>query len=96
MYEPPSPGTPVVLVSDLGRTRPPFGGNAVADPAEWELFIRVVRHNGCPAVCLTPYAAGAYARRLRADVAFIPLDRRISLRHAREATRRIRRPLGRP
>ncbi|GHG50880.1 hypothetical protein [Streptomyces griseocarneus] len=92
-YRPPPPGTPVVLVSDLGRLRPPFAGRWAARPGEWVDFVDTVVHSGCPVVCLTPYEPAAYPAALRARVAFIPLDRRISLRHAKEATAGVRRHL---
>lgn len=89
-YRPPPPGTPVILFSDLGRMRPPFAGPGVADPREWRAFVHAVAHSGCPVVCLTPYESADYPAPLRKRVAFVPLDRRVSLRHAREATARAR------
>ncbi|MEU6372913.1 hypothetical protein [Streptomyces sp. NPDC046909] len=93
LYRPPAPGTPVVLVSDLGRIRPPFTGGTVAPPEQWLGFIDGVLRCGCPPVCLTPFPAAAYPPSVRARVALIPFDRRISLRHAREATRTVHRLL---
>ncbi|WP_158942770.1 hypothetical protein [Streptomyces sp. ERV7] len=89
-YRPPPPGTPVILFSDLGRMRPPFAGRAVAGPQEWRDFVHTVAHSGCPVVCLTPYDSADYPALLRKKVAFVPLDRRVSLRHAREAAARVR------
>ncbi|MEU0392210.1 hypothetical protein ABZ208_05385 [Streptomyces sp. NPDC006208] len=94
-YRPPLPGTPVVLFSDLGRMRPPFAGVSTAGPEEWRAFIDVVLHSGCPVVCLTPYEPADYTAALRRRVAFIPFDRSISLRHARQATSGVRRWLER-
>lgn len=90
-YRPPAPGTPVVLVSDMGRARPAFTGASAARLHEWQDFVRLLLRSGCPAVCVTPFAAAEYPRSLRDGVALIPFDRRISLGHVREATRRIRR-----
>ncbi|WP_306325659.1 hypothetical protein [Streptomyces venezuelae] len=92
-YRPPAPGTPVVLFSDLGRMRPAFASGAVAGPDEWRAFVGSVVHAGCPVICVTPYQAGDYSPALRRMVAFIPLDHRISLRHAHDATSRVRRAL---
>lgn len=92
-YRAPAPGTPVVLVSDLGRIRPPFTGGATAPLDEWLDFVEGVLHSGCPPVCLTPFPASAYPHSVRGRVALIPFDRRISLRHAREATRAVHRLL---
>ncbi|MFD9483236.1 hypothetical protein [Streptomyces sp. NPDC059991] len=89
-YRPPPPGTPVILFSDLGRMRPPFAGQGVAGPQEWRAFVHSVAHSGCPVICLTPYESADYPAPLRKKVAFVPLDRRVSLRHAREATARVR------
>ncbi|MFI1171000.1 hypothetical protein [Streptomyces melanogenes] len=95
-YRPPPPGTPVILFSDLGRMRPPFAGQGVAGPQEWRAFVHAVAHSGCPVVCLTPYDSGDYPAALRKRVAFVPLDRRVSLRHAQRATARVRGWLERP
>ncbi|MBO0655788.1 hypothetical protein J1792_24310 [Streptomyces triculaminicus] len=92
-YRPPPPGTPVLLVSDLGLLRPPFAGRSAARPGEWRDFVDTVLRGGCPVVCLTPYEPAAYPAALRERVAFIALDRRISLRHAKEATSGVRRHL---
>ncbi|MFE0516711.1 hypothetical protein [Streptomyces sp. NPDC058964] len=92
-YRAPAPGTPVVLVSDLGRVRPRFAGRATAGAAEWLEFADRVLHAGCPTVCLSPFPATAYPSALAGRIALIPFDRRISLRHAREATRQIHRML---
>ncbi|MGW2717022.1 hypothetical protein [Streptomyces sp. NPDC001492] len=92
-YRPPAPGTPVVLVSDLGRISPPFTNGAAARPDEWPAFVDGVLRCGCPPVVLTPFPAAVYPPSLRGRVALIPFDRRISLRYAREATRTVHRLL---
>ncbi len=92
-YRAPAPGTPVVLVSDLGMLRPPLTGDRTARVHEWLDFLDQVLRCGCPPACLTPFPATAYLPQVRERVALIPLDRRISLRHAREATRKIHRLL---
>ncbi|MFD3615470.1 hypothetical protein ACFWWT_09520 [Streptomyces sp. NPDC058676] len=92
-YRAPAPGTPVVLVSDLGMLRPPLTGDRTARVHEWLDFLDQVLRCGCPPTCLTPFPATAYLPPVRDRVALIPFDRRISLRHAREATRKIHRLL---
>ncbi|MEV5786751.1 hypothetical protein AB0L42_38060 [Streptomyces sp. NPDC052287] len=94
-YRPPLPGTPVVLFSDLGLLRPAFADRSVASPREWRGFLDLIRHSGCPVVCLTPYHPEDYPAELRANVVFLPFDRRVSLRHAQEAARVARRRLER-
>lgn len=89
----PAPGTPAVLVSDLGHARPPFTGSATGRLDEWLTFIDGLLHGGCPPVCLTPFPVVAYPSSITERVALIPFDRRISLRHAQEATRKIHRLL---
>ncbi|MDT0442246.1 hypothetical protein [Streptomyces johnsoniae] len=84
-HRPPTPGTPVVLVSDLGLLRPPFAGAAVAAAAEWTRFVDSVRHAGCPVVCLTPYPAERHPAPLRQRVTLIPFDRGLSVTVARQA-----------
>jgi hypothetical protein len=52
-YRPPGPGTPVLLVSDLGAS-----GATEEPPAsrrEWRTFLDALRAAGCPALALTPY-----------------------------------------
>ncbi|MGW1995413.1 hypothetical protein [Embleya sp. NPDC001921] len=87
-YRAPAPGTPVVLVSDLGLRRLPFSAAAAAGAAEWRDWIDAVRRAGCPVVCLTPYEARAHPWVLRRRVAMVPLDRRTSLRAAWRESRR--------
>jgi hypothetical protein len=89
-YRPPAPGTPVVFVSDLGRVQPPFAGDPGVPAHDWQDFVYQLLRSGCPAVCLTPYSSAEYSQALRDKIALIPFDRRISLRHAQEALRRIR------
>lgn len=90
VYRPPVPGTPVVLVSDLGRARPPFTGAYAARAEEWRRFVEAVVHAGCPVICLTPYDREGYPPGLREKVALVPFDRRITLGEVRQATSRAR------
>lgn len=53
-YEPPRPGTPVLLVSDLGRGRPP-GGVSGASVREWLGLARALAAARVPLVALVPY-----------------------------------------
>ncbi|MEU0935503.1 hypothetical protein [Embleya sp. NPDC005971] len=89
-YRAPAPGTPVVVVSDLGLRRLPFSGAAAAGVAEWRDWLDAVHRAGCPVVCLTPYEAGAHPWTLRRRVALVSLDRRTSIRAAWRESRRVR------
>ncbi|MER6913434.1 hypothetical protein ABT354_17345 [Streptomyces sp. NPDC000594] len=90
-YRAPQPGTPVVLFSDLGRTRHPLPDRWAPRPGEWTAFLDGVTRAGCPVICVTPYPGTDYPAALRRTVAFVPLDRSLSLRHAHAIVDRTRR-----
>jgi hypothetical protein len=85
------PGRPVLLVSDLGRLRPPVAGRHQATAADWLAFLHRLRRAGHPVTCLTPFRPESYPAALRRAVALVPLDRRTSVWSARSAVRGIRR-----
>ncbi|MFF7209603.1 hypothetical protein ACFZAU_03580 [Streptomyces sp. NPDC008238] len=87
----PAPGTPVLLVSDLGHLRPPVATRHQASPADWLAFLRRLRHAGHPVTCLTPFSPDVYPPAVRRMVALVPLDRRTSVWSARSQIRRLRR-----
>lgn len=60
-YKPPSAGTPVLLLTDLGIASPPFRGD-VAAADEWLTFIGHVRRAGCPLLALVPYREERWPR----------------------------------
>ncbi len=53
----PTPGRPVVLVSDLGVA----GAPDAADPAEWLAFLSSMRERGCRTIAFMPYPASRLA-----------------------------------
>jgi hypothetical protein len=69
-YLPPLPGTPVILLSDLGIARP-IGASERASGEEWAAFARGVRHAGCRLIALLPYASARWPRELRGLVTMI-------------------------
>ncbi|MFF3945898.1 hypothetical protein ACFYYN_13835 [Streptomyces sp. NPDC001902] len=87
----PAPGTPVLLVSDLGRLRPPVAVRNQASPADWLAFLGRLKHAGHPVTCLTPFSPDVYPPAVRRLVALVPLDRRTSVWSARSQIRRLRR-----
>jgi hypothetical protein len=52
-YQPPPPGTRVLILSDLGLSGP-VGDTRRAPRAEWESFAQVINRNGCQAAALVP------------------------------------------
>jgi hypothetical protein len=76
-YGPPLPGTPVLLLTDLGIGRPMFS-NERADVDEWLGFAAQVRRAGCPLVAFVPYAPRRWPRPLRRVMTIVEWDRRTS------------------
>jgi hypothetical protein len=87
-----TPGTPVLLVSDLGLLRLPVAVRNQASPAEWLAFVTRLLRAGHPVACLTPYPAEAYPAAVRRRLALVPLDRRTSVWSARDRIRQVRHP----
>ncbi|MFF7641802.1 hypothetical protein [Streptomyces canus] len=92
----PPHGQPVLLLSDLGHLQPPVPGRHHSSPTSWLPYLRRLREAGSPVVCLTPYPAEEYPAAVQQTVALVPLDRRLSVRHAQAAGRRGPRRTGRP
>jgi hypothetical protein len=90
----PPHGQPVLLLSDLGHLQPPVPGRHHSSPTSWLPYLRRLREAGSPVVCLTPYSAEEYPAAVRETVALVPLDRRLSVRHAQAAARRDPRRAG--
>lgn len=72
-YVPPLPGTPVILLSDLGIARP-LGASDRASVDEWAAFASRVRAAGCPLIALLPYAPRRWPQKLRLHVVMIEWD----------------------
>ena len=76
-YGPPPPGTPVLLLTDLGVGRPMFSTER-ADIDEWLGFAAQVRRAGCPLLAFIPYAPRRWPRALRRVMTLVQWDRRTS------------------
>jgi hypothetical protein len=76
-YAPPLPGTPVLLLTDLGVGRPMFSDER-ADEREWLAFASRVRRAGCPLVAFVPYEQRRWPRALRRAMTIVEWDRRTS------------------
>lgn len=53
-YHTPAPGTPVLVLTDLGITQPP-GIAGLAGPSDWRAFAKTLARAGCPLLALVPY-----------------------------------------
>jgi hypothetical protein len=86
-YEPPTPGTPVVVFTDLGIAYPT--PNVVDD---WLVFSRLLRRAACPLVALVPWPKQRHPRRLSAEFPTIVWDRSTTLASLRRVNPRGRNP----
>ena len=91
----PPHGQPVLLMSDLGRLRPPLPGRHHATPAQWLPYLRRLCAAGNPVICLTPYPVREYPAAIRQLTTLLTLDRGIPVRTGRSAARGGRRRPGR-
>lgn len=73
-YSPPAPGTPVLVVTDLGIGRP-RGLNDWADEVEWLDFAAILRRAGCPLVAMVPYPPARWPLALARGIAILQFDR---------------------
>lgn len=82
-YEPPSEGTPSVLLTDLGiaRERDLTVG---AGPNEWLQFAGLLRGAGCPVLAILPYAEHRWPTQLRHGFSMIPWDRSTGVSRVRQ------------
>ncbi|HKB11870.1 MAG TPA: hypothetical protein VKD69_14505 [Vicinamibacterales bacterium] len=89
-YEAPPPGTPIVLVTDLGIARGAAGRSAVAE-ATWLAFVMLARAHDCPVVVFNPYPPPRWPAALLRQVRVLQWDRgttaatahRVSREHTR-------------
>jgi hypothetical protein len=73
-YQPPRPGTPVLVLSDLGAGWRPQ--STLFGPTEdWLRFARILRRKGCPLLVFCPYGVSRVPRVLRQAMLVIPWDR---------------------
>ena len=73
-YQPPGPGTRVLVLSDFGLGAPLWYARG-GDTAEWRLFVHRLRRQGCDAVALVPVPAGRWPGWLTALMPLICWDR---------------------
>jgi hypothetical protein len=83
-WRPPPPGTPVVLVSDLGIGGPLLGHERPTRK-EWLSFAARARAAGCPVIALVPFAPPRWDRRLRRAIRIVHWDRRTTAGVVRRA-----------
>jgi hypothetical protein len=73
-YQSPTPGTPVLALTDLG-----IGGPAVhpdrSTEEEWLTFARQLAESSCPLVVLVPYPERRWPRRLAQEIVLLSWDR---------------------
>lgn len=74
-YQPPLPGTPILLLTDLGSSRPLLADDW-ASVDEWLEFAEVVRRAGCPLVAFVPYTPSRLPAKLVGALTVIQWDRR--------------------
>jgi hypothetical protein len=86
-FRPPSAGTPILLITDLG-----IGAerDEKATPKEWNAFIDLTSAAGCPLLALNPYAPHRWPPDLARRITIIPWHRALSVQAARKAARRVR------
>lgn len=85
-YEPPAPGTPIVVVTDLGAAR----GSAARTPATentWLSFLQIARSGGCPVIVFSPYPLSRWPPVLAQAVRAIPWDQPTTVSLVRQAVR---------
>jgi hypothetical protein len=83
-YKPPPPGTPVLLLTDLGIGRP-HGQVAVDNSEEWSSFAATLAHAGCPLVAFVPYPARRWPPIVRHRMTIVQWDRATTASTVRQA-----------
>lgn len=86
-YRPPAPGTPVLVLTDVGIGKPALSADP-AGPAEWLAFAALLRRAGCPLLALVPYAPSRWPRELAGGMTLLPWDRGTSAAQVRGAVTR--------
>jgi hypothetical protein len=86
-FRPPSAGTPILLITDLG-----IGAedHERATPKEWNAFIDLTSAAGCPLLALNPYAPHRWPPGLARRITVVSWRRALSAQTARKAARRAR------
>jgi hypothetical protein len=86
-YEPPLPGTPVLLLTDLGIGRPRLIDER-ASVTEWRKFAQLVKKAQCPLVAFVPYLAARWPQALRRHLTIIQWDRKTTATTVRNRVKR--------
>jgi hypothetical protein len=73
-YQPPPPGTVVVLLTDLGLGRPPLSEDW-ASVDEWLEFSTKLRRAGCAVVAFVPYTPDRWPQELARTMTIVRWDR---------------------
>jgi hypothetical protein len=73
-YELPSSGTPILMLTDLGITIPPFA-TEVTSVDDWIEFAHCVHEAECPLLALTPYDSTRWPNALKDQIEIIKWDR---------------------
>jgi hypothetical protein len=85
-YQAPAPGTPVLLLTDVGIGGDPFGARRVTR-SEWIAFFDLLARCECRAVALVPYPSRRWPADLPARCAMLTWDRHTTVGHARMVNR---------
>lgn len=84
-YKPPSFGTPVLVITDLGIGEVPFSMDR-SSPTDWVVFSKTLQDAGCPLRVLTPYPPARWPERLKGLFGIIHWDLSVTV----SAVRRFR------
>jgi len=85
---PPAPGTPMLIVSDLGIAPAPHRQSPF-EQDEWLGFVHMLANRGCPAVAFVPFPPARWPPQLRQRMTMIQWDRPTSASTVRRAIGRI-------
>lgn len=86
-YKPPNRGTPVLLISDLGISNPPFSMRR-ATLRDWLKLILILEEAGCPVIALVPYPDSRWPKSLARVLPIIQWDRYTTATSARRIRHR--------
>ncbi|WP_329790457.1 hypothetical protein V1227_00795 [Lentzea sp. DG1S-22] len=87
LYEPPSTGSRVLLISDFGIGGPRFHHRR-STTAEWRAFLAAVRRAGCSPIGLVPYPPSRWPAWLASSLPLLLWDRSTTVSRASVAVRR--------
>jgi hypothetical protein len=71
---PPSPGTPVLALTDVGIARPMFDPDE-SDHDDWLVLAQQLRRASCPLILFVPYPPSRWPRSLARELTIIQWDR---------------------